>query len=157
WEIGDYRFNLNLSPTVFMGPEIVQAPPDVLKQYPWTGKVLDSLPPDIRAVGEPDIERVKAEARELVRARALERAEQARISARNLSDFAHFNRVEGLALGSGVAKQIGFGVTANARARYGIDDASVKGALSMSKAWSNGTTIRVFGSRDFRDAGDVAE
>src|SRR5262249_41297559 len=105
WEISDYRFNLNLAPVVFVGPEIVQAPPEQLKQYPWTGKILDSLPPDVRAVGEPDIERVKAEARELVKARALERAQKTRLSARNASDFVRFDRVEGLALGGGVGKQ----------------------------------------------------
>jgi hypothetical protein len=157
WEISGYQFNLNLSPMVFMGPEIVQAPPEQLKQYPWTGRVLDSLPPDVRAVGEPDIERVKAEARELVRARALERSQKARLSARNASDFVRFNRVEGLALGGGVGKQVGYGVSANARARYGLDDKAVKGALTASLARTKGVTLRVFGSRDFRDVGDVAE
>jgi len=157
WEISDYRFNLNLAPTVFMGPEIVQASPEQLKQYPWTGKVLDSLPPDVRAVTDPEIQRVRAEARELVRARALERSEKARVSARNVSDFVRFDRVEGLGLGGGVAKQFGFGVSANARARYGLDDETVKGALSVSMARANGVTIRIFGLRDFRDVGDVAE
>jgi hypothetical protein len=157
WEIGDYRFNLNLAPTVFMGPEIVQAPPEQLKQYPWTGKILDSLPPDVRAVGEPDIERVKAEARELVRARALERAQKTRLSARAASDFVRFDRVEGVALGGGAAKQFGFGVSTNLRARYGLDDETVKGALSVGVTRSNGIAIRAFGSRDFRDVGDVAE
>jgi hypothetical protein len=157
WEIGDYRFNLNLAPTVFVGPEIVQVSPEQLKQYPWTGKVLDSLPPDVRAVTDPDIQRVQEEARQLVRARALDRAEKARISARNASDFVRFDRVEGLGLGGGAAKQFGFGITANARARYGLDDQTVKGALSVSMARANGVTIRVFGMRDFRDVGDVVE
>jgi hypothetical protein len=157
WEISDYRFNLNLAPVVFTGPEIVQASPEQLKQYPWTGKILDSLPPDVRAVTEPEIKRVQDEARQLVRARALERAEKARVSVRNASDFARFDRVEGLAAGGGVAKQLGFGVSANARARYGLDDQTVKGALTFSLARVNGVMIRVFGSRDFRDVGDVAE
>ncbi|MGH7615886.1 MAG: hypothetical protein ACREPM_01520 [Gemmatimonadaceae bacterium] len=157
WEISDYRFNLNLAPTVFIGPEIVQAPPALLKQYPWTGKVLDSLPPDVRAVTDPDIQRVQAEARQLVRARALERAEKARVSARNVSDFARVDRVEGLALGGGMAKQFGSGFTANVRARYAIDEQTVQGAASLSMARANGITLHVFGSRDFRDVGDVAE
>jgi len=157
WEIGDYQFNLNLAPTVFVGPEIVQAPPEVLKQYPWTGKILDSLPPDVRAVTDPEIKRVQDEARQLVRARALERAQGARVSVRNASDFVRFDRVEGLALGGGVAKQFGFGISANARARYGIDDETGKGALTLSMARANGLTFRAFGLRDFRDVGDVAE
>ena len=79
----------------------------------WTGAILDSLPPDVRAVTDPDIQRVQAEARALVRAQALARAQRATLSARNVSDFARFNRVEGLALGGGVAKQIGSGVSSD--------------------------------------------
>jgi hypothetical protein len=157
WEIGDYHFNLNLAPSVFAGPEIVQATPAELRQHVWTGQVLDSLPPGVRAVSDDDIRRVQAEARELVRARALERAGGARVSAGRVSDFVRFDRVEGLALGGGVAKPLGNGVTANVRARYGIDDEQVKGVASVSKIYASGTTLRFFGSRDYRSAGDVDE
>jgi hypothetical protein len=118
---------------------------------------LDSLPPDVRAAVDPNIQRVQEEARQLVHAAALNRAEKARVSARNVSDFARFDRVEGLGVGSGVGKQFGGGVTANVRARYGLDDETVKGAVSVSTVRANGVTVRVFGSRDFQDVGDVAE
>jgi len=157
WEIGDYQFNMGLTPALFVGPEIVQAPPEQLKRYPWTGQVLDSLPPDVRAVTDPDIERVQAEARELVRARALERAQRARLSARNVSDFARFDRVEGLALGGGVAKQLGAGISVNVHARYGLDDHLAKGGATIGITRPNGLALRVFASRDFRDVGDLPE
>jgi hypothetical protein len=158
WEVRDYVFNLSLAPTMFTGPEIVQAPPQEMRAHRWTtGRILDSLPPDVRAVSDPDIQRVQAEARELVRARALERARSARLSARNISDFARYNRVEGLALGGGIAKPFGSGIVANARARYGLDDRQVKGSVSLSATRANGVAFRVFASRDLRDVGDVAE
>src|SRR3954454_9248955 len=59
WEIGDYHFNLSLSPAIFTGPEIVQSPPAQLKTFGWSGKILDSLPPDVRATTDADIERVQ--------------------------------------------------------------------------------------------------
>jgi hypothetical protein len=157
WEIGDYRFNTSVSPTIFVGPQIVQAPPSVLKQYPWTGNVLDSLPPDVRAASDEDIERVQAEVRGLVRAQALAAAKSATISARNLSDFARYNRVEGLALGDGVSKQFGAGVSATVRARYGIDDRALKGSVSFGYEAPDNASLRVFAERDYRDLGDVAE
>jgi hypothetical protein len=157
WEVGDYRFNLGLAPTLFVGPEIVQAPPEQLRAHVFTGRILDSLPPGVRALSDPDIERVQAEARRLVQARALERAQGLRLSARNISDFVRFNRVEGLALGGGVARTFSGGISANVRSRYGFKDGQPKGAVTFSSTKSNGVSVRLFGSRDFRDVGDVAE
>src|SRR3712207_9172905 len=54
WEIGDYKVNEGLPGTFFRGPEIVQALPSEQRRYPWTGQVLDSLPPDVRAVTDAD-------------------------------------------------------------------------------------------------------
>ncbi|MEO6878615.1 MAG: hypothetical protein ABI205_09060, partial [Gemmatimonadaceae bacterium] len=157
WEIGDYKFNVALPGVLFAGPEIIQMPASQLKQYPWTGQVLDSLPPDVRMVTDEDIKSVQEEARALVRAQALSRAEHARLSARSVSDIAHVNRVEGLALGGGLSKQLGAGVAATASARYGIDDHDVKGSTALSWATAAGVGVRLFGMRDFRDAGDEPE
>jgi hypothetical protein len=157
WEIGDYRFNTAIPTSLFAGPEFVQAPPAELKRYPWKGKVLDSLPPDVRAVTDADVQRVQAEARQLVRAQALARAQRVTLSARNLSDFARFDRVEGLAIGDGLSKQFGGGISANVRARYGLDDHQAKGSVAIVAARPSGSAFRIFVSRDFRDVGDVAE
>ena len=157
WEISDYRFNTAPPYALFAGAEITQAPPTELRTYPWHGGVLDSLPADVRAVSEPDIQRVQEEARGLIRAQALARAQQATLSARSVSDIAHLNRVEGLAVGAGVSKHVGSGVTATARSRYGFDDHDVKASGSVSWLRPSGFGLRVFGMRDFRDAGDEAE
>jgi hypothetical protein len=157
WEIGDYKFNLSPSPTIFVGPEIVQGSPAQLKAYHWTGAVLDSLPPDVREVADPDIRRVQEEARALVRAQALARAQHVTMSGRDISDFIRANRVEGLAVGDGLSKQFGHGVSVAARARYGIDDERVKASGSLNwEPWS-AFRVRVFGLNDFQDVGDQQE
>jgi hypothetical protein len=157
WEIGDYKINQSLAPTLFAGPEIVQAPANVLAQHQWSGRILDSLPPDVRAISEPDIERIKDEARAMVRAQALASAKAATLSGRRIGDFVRFNRVEGLALGAGVNKQLGAGWSGTVRGRYGIDDKSAKGSLELSRVTTSGMSYRVFGMRDFRDVSDVPE
>jgi hypothetical protein len=157
WEIGDYQFNTSIPTQMFVGPEIVQAPPAELKGYKWTGRVLDSLPPDVRAVSEPDIARVQSEVRQLVRAQALARAQAATLSARNVSDFARFDRAEGLAFGAGLSKQFGAGVISDVRARYGSADKLAKGSVELGLTRASGSSIRAFASRDYRDLGDVAE
>lgn len=157
WEIGDYRFNLGLPPAMFNGPEIVQSSPAQLKAFVWKGAVLDSLPPDVRAVTEADVQRVQAEARQLVRAQALARAQHVSISARNISDFVRFDRVEGFAVGEGLSKRFGHGIAAAARARYGIDDRWLKGSGELTWQPFAPLGLRVFGMSDFHDVGDEPE
>jgi len=157
WEIGEYKFNLAPSPTIFAGPEIVQGSPAQLKAYHWTGAVLDSLPADVREVADPDIRRVQEEARALVRAQALARAQHITLSGRDISDFVRSDRVEGLAIGQGLSKQFGHGLSAATRARYGIDDKSVKASGAITWEASSAFAVRVFGLNDFRDAGDEPE
>ncbi|HEY4303272.1 MAG TPA: hypothetical protein VGM82_02300 [Gemmatimonadaceae bacterium] len=157
WEIGEYKINQSPSPALFAGPEIVQAPANVLAAHKWGGNILDSLPADVRAISEEDIERVKEDARAIVRAQALASAKAATLSGRRIEDFVRFNRVEGLALGVGLNKQLGAGWWATVRGRYGIDDKLGKGSLDVSKVTASGFTYQLFAMRDFRDVSDVAE
>ncbi len=156
WEIGDYEVNTGLLRSFFAGPEIVLAPKAVQDTFHFSGRVLDSLPPDVRAVTDADIRQVQAEARALVRAQALQRPQTLMLSATGVSDFVRFDRAEGLALGGGAASRFGGGFETQIRARYGIDDRTLKGSATLE--WQSPRFgARAFGVRDFRDAGDVQE
>ena len=157
WVIGDYAVNTNFSPAIFGGPEIVLAPRAVQDTFHFgPGRILDSLPPDVRAVTNADVRRVQEEARALVRAQALRRPQLLTLSALGVSDFARVNRVEGFAVGAGVASRFGGGYGVEARGRYGFDDREGKGSATLS--WQSPRWgARVFAMRDFRDAGDVQE
>src|SRR5690348_10295646 len=74
WDICCYAINTRLAPSLFGGPEIVEAPSTITSSYHWTGRILDSLPADVRAPTEADVQRVQDEARALVRTEALSRA-----------------------------------------------------------------------------------
>ena len=160
WEISEYRINQGLSYSIFGGPEIVQAPVSTQQRYMWpTRRVLDSLPPDVRAVTDADVRRVQAEARALVRAQALQRSRTLALSARGISDLVRVNRVEGLAVGGGLTQRLGGGISATGRVRYGIDDRDVKWQARLERQSGGGTgvTLRVFAQRDFRELGDESE
>ncbi|HEY2026896.1 MAG TPA: hypothetical protein VGG78_07790 [Gemmatimonadaceae bacterium] len=156
WEIGDYRVNVGLNPALFTGPEIVLAPKAAQDTFHFSGRVLDSLPPDVRAVTDADIQRVREEARALVRAQALRRPQSVMLAATSASDFIRFDRAEGLAVGGGVATRLGGGYDAQLRARYGVDDRAVKGG-GLVEWQSPSVGVRIFAQRDYRDAGDVRE
>ncbi|HEY9449840.1 MAG TPA: hypothetical protein VIQ60_08800 [Gemmatimonadaceae bacterium] len=157
WEICCYDVNSGLGPMVFAGPEIVQAPPSVIASHRWEGRILDSLTPGVRAATDADVQRVKEEARSLVRAQALSRASGAAVSARRLSDFARVNRVEGLALGAGATLRFGAGMSATVGGRWGLDDHEAKGRASFDVRRASGAGLTLFATRDYDDVGDVAE
>ncbi|MEP7087401.1 MAG: hypothetical protein ABI884_08695, partial [Gemmatimonadota bacterium] len=157
WEIFGYETNAGLSPSIFSGPEITSLPPRELEQHEWNGRILDSLPSDVRAASDDDVRRVQEEARAIVQQQALARAKGASLSARRASDFARVNRVEGLALGAGASLRAGAGVVTTLRARYGFSDHELKGRAGVALRRGDGTGIELFGTRDYRDAGDVAE
>jgi hypothetical protein len=156
WEIRDYQVNIGLSPQFFSGPEIVIAPKSVTDTFHFSGRILDSLPFDVRAVSDAEVRKVQEEARSLVRAQALRRPQRLTLAAGGVSDFVRFDRAEGLALGLGAASRFGGGYGLRGSARYGVDDREVKGTFGLdwqSPRWG----IRAFGLRDFREAGDIQE
>lgn len=158
WEIGDYQLNPNIPPQRFAGPEIVQAPPEEQRRYPWpSARILDSLPPDVQAVSADEVRRVQTEVRALVREQALRRRRRSALAARGISDFVRSNRVEGVAFGLGLRGQLGGGLSLSGAGRYGLDDRAAKGRVELSWEDAYGRAVRVYGSHDFRDLADVPE
>jgi hypothetical protein len=157
WEICCYRVNKGYRPEQFAGPEIVQAPRSELRAHVWKGNILDSLPPDVRAVTDEDVRRVQEEARSLVRASALAQTHETALSARSISEFARVNRVEGLALGLGLGRRLGAGIFSRAYGRFGFADHEPKGdfVLGWQRPDASGVQLRLF--RSFRDVGDEPE
>jgi len=159
WEICCYEINQGIPASYFAGPEIVAAPPAerALKPYPFVGQVLDSLPPDVRAVTDADVKKVQEEARALVRQQALQRTKSLALSARHISDMVRFNRVEGLALGSGLIQRLGAGLAVAASGRYGFSDKQWKGRGALEYRTGAGSYVMLAGERQYRDVGDEQE
>ena len=159
WEICCYEVNTGIPASFFAGPEIVLAPPAVRaeKPFPFIGQVLDSLPPDVRAVTDADVKKVQDEARSLVRAQALARSRSFALSARHVSDFARFNRVEGLALGSGLIQRVGAGFDVAALGRYGFSDQQLKGRGALEYRTGAGSSLILAAERQYRDVSDDQE
>ena len=157
WEICCYQVNVALNPALFTGPEISLAPRGTPLPVPFTGNVLDSLPPDVRAVTDADVAKVQEEARQLVRGQALARTRSTSLSARSVSDFIRANRVEGLALGGGIARKLGEGFAVAMRARYGLADERVKARGGVSYRRANGAGFDISAYDDYSEAGDFRE
>jgi hypothetical protein len=159
WEICCYQVNKGIPASYFAGPEIVMAPPSerAQKPSPFSGQILDSLPPDVRAVTDEDVRKVQEEARALVREQALARSRSLSMSARHVSDLARFNRVEGLALGTGLLQRIGGGLDVAASGRYGFSDQQAKGRGAIEYRTGAGSSLVLAAERDYRDVSDEQE
>lgn len=159
WEICCYAVNVGISPAYFSGPEIVMAPPAEQAQnpFPFAGHILDSLPPDVRAVTDEDVRKVQEEARALVRAQARSRSRSLALSARHISDLARFNRVEGLALGTGFLQRLGGGLALLASGRYGFSDREFKGRGALEYRTGAGSSLILGAERQYRDVADEQE
>jgi hypothetical protein len=157
WEICCYEVNTPLPPGIFQGPEIALAPRGFPSPIQFSGKVLDSLPSDVRAVTDADVAKVQEEARALVRAQALARNRNVALAGRSATDFIRVNRVEGLAVGAGISPRLGNGISVSVRGRYGFSDEKGKERAAIAFTRASGMRIELGGYNDYRDAGDVAE
>src|SRR6476469_1766897 len=127
------------------------------KPSPFSGNILDSLPPDVRAVTDDDVRKVQEEARALVKSHALARSRSFALSARHISDFVRFNRVEGLALGGGLLQRVGNGFALAASGRYGFSDEAPKGRLALEYRTGEGSSLTLAARREYRDVADEQE
>jgi len=157
WEICCVRPNAGLASMLFTGPEIVQVPPDALRAHKFPGAILDQLPADVRSATDDDVRAVQETARALVRAEALARVRTTNPAARSISDIVRVNRVEGLALGAGIRRTLGAGLSATLRGRYGTANRRGSGALALAWRRADGANAWLRALDDHADAGDEAE
>ena len=157
WEVCCYEVNKGIPVSYFTGSEIVLALPAERKAYKFPGEILDSLPLDVKAVSDEDVRRVQEEARELVRAQSLARPRRLMLSATSTSDLIRFNRVEGLALGTGLDRRVGGGAVLAGSTRYGFSDRAWKGRVSFGVRGGNGANASLFAERQYADVSDEME
>jgi hypothetical protein len=65
--------------------------------------------------------------------------------------------VEGIAIGAGITRLLGEGLTVQSRARYGFADRALKESASLRWQRANGVGVSVTVGDDFREAGDEPE
>jgi hypothetical protein len=162
WDLCCVQANTGLPAALFAGAEIVVAPPQQLRAYPFTGTIADSLAVRIAAAGpgRPG-ELLQLRAAELVRAGAINRATRTAATGRSVSDFVRVNRVEGLSLGAGFRVGLPFGAQLRARGRYGVADrlAKYRSDLTLGPnsgpGLGRGLTLSIFD--EYRDVNDAPE
>ena len=156
WEIDTYRFNQGLDPALFRGgSEIVTAPPAVRDSFPWR----DSLGAEIREVARParlqDFDAIRAQATAVAMGHVLTGLQRTQVAGAAISDFAHVNRVEGLALALGATLR-NADEARELRLKAGAATATALVTGGAAFTWRRGpVTWRLAAAREVRDIGDV--
>lgn len=155
WEIDGYDLNLSIPPRVFTGAPIgglMKPRPD---DTSWAEPLSHAIAGVARPLNEQDMDALRVEVERIAGARALGGLSRRRVAAGSISDLAHVNRVQGLALGGGAVVGIG-GTRLQLRpsAGYGTSDQRITGGISVTAG--QGATQATLGvSRRIRDFSDL--
>jgi hypothetical protein len=158
WEIGDYDITFVPQPGIFSGrPIVFGGSRQELKTFPFTGGILDELPPETAILRSEDIKRIQREAEDLVAQAYREQSQKAAISVAQLGDIARIDRAEGVALGASFRLHPLPGLDVDFGGRYGFSDDEGKGGVSLAYVFKGGRAARAYAKRDYIDARDVPE
>ncbi len=101
FEIGGYDFNADLPDFLFRGPTVQTVSPNARATFPFERGLLDDLEEAGGLVTPPAIEAVEAEVREVVEDQVLSGLLPLRLHGGSISDFARYDRAEGIFVGAG--------------------------------------------------------
>ena len=154
WEIGEYELNPALPPQTLRGPAIGGLRRPDPGSFTWSAPLPDLVRDAGRPVERQDLERVREEIERIVPGRMLSGLPRARPGVSSLSDIAHVNRVQGLALGIGAGLVPGPNLTLRPRVGFGTSDQRLSADLTVQ--WEHGpTTVILAGGHRLQDLDDT--
>jgi hypothetical protein len=131
FEIRNYDFNVSLDPSLFDGPRISRLSPNRQSAFPFERGLFDDLEEE-GLTPSPSLAEVREQVRQVVEERAMSGLAPVRVHFANVSDFARYNRAEGLRLGGGVTLRPGGGLETRVSAGYAISRERASGAVSLT-------------------------
>jgi len=154
WEIDNYELNPELPAQLFSRPAIG----GLLRpggNAGWSQSLERAIGGVARPVNRQDMEALRAEVERIAGSRALAGLPSKRLATGSLSDLAHVNRVQGLALGfGGVIGVEGSRVQFRPSIAYGTSDDRMLGSVTAS--WSPGATqLSIGAARRISDFSDL--
>ncbi len=131
FEIGHYRFNVDLPPAEMAGPKVTISPPRELASFPFR----HGLFADVDRQGlapTPSMAKIRKQAEHVLRQRYLSGLSRTRLYVPSFSDALRWDRAEGLFLGAGVELRPHERVDLSGRVGYSFGRRRASGALSLT-------------------------
>ncbi len=155
WEVSQYTVNEGVDALTLILPKWSSLSRDSLEKWAFEGEVVNVLPPDMLVARDADVRDAQLRAETALRSAALSRPMTLAAAGRGVSDAVRYSRAEGLGLGFGLAHRWPQAITLSGRLRYGVDDVSAKGRISLDKrpALGGAPIVELFAERQYRELG----
>ena len=132
FEIGAYDFNVEIPPMTLAGPSVSARSLTERRSFLFEGAIFDDLDAEGGLVRSPKLDEVQAQVREVVEDEVLSGLSPLRLHLARLSDFARYNRAEGLFLGGGLTLRPTGDVQVRTTGGYAFGRRRASGALKAS-------------------------
>ncbi len=101
-KVGQYQFNQELPPDLFIGARVVASPKEIREKYPFEQGIYEGLATEGLAP-PPEMATLRAMAMQLARQKYLSGLPRVRLHIPNASSALRFNRAEGIFFGAGIS------------------------------------------------------
>ncbi|HUF75220.1 MAG TPA: hypothetical protein VMM35_03035 [Longimicrobiales bacterium] len=131
FQIRGYDFNVSLRPTLFAGGRVSAMSPNQRRAFRFERGLFDDLDEE-GLTPSPSLAEVRRQVSRVVEDQAMSGLAPLRVHFANLSDFARYNRADGLRLGGGITLRPGGGVVGRVSGGYAFGRERLSGAVSAS-------------------------
>jgi RNA polymerase primary sigma factor len=134
FDIRGYDFNVDIPAQMLAGPTVSTVSLGQRQAFLFEGDIFDALEEEGGLAPSPAMEEVQAQVRQVVEDEVMSGLAPIRLHLARLSDFARYNRAEGLRLGGGVTLRPGSGVVTRMTGGYAIGRERFSGTMSTTRA-----------------------
>lgn len=131
FDVRGYEFNVEIPDPLWAGPAISSVSPAQRRAFPFERGIFDDLEETGGLRPSPSMEEVQTQVREVVEDRVLSGLDPLRLHVGRLSDFARYNRAEGIFGGAGMTIRATGDVVVRGTTGYSIGRRRGSGALSV--------------------------
>jgi hypothetical protein len=132
FEIGGYEFNVDIAPTVFQGRGVSALPLSQRRAFLFERGLFDEVDEEGLTVSTK-MEEVRTQVREVVEDEVLSGLSPLRLHFDGISDFARYNRAEGVFLGGGITLRPHGDLKVRPAAGYAFGRQQPSGSLSATR------------------------
>jgi hypothetical protein len=132
FDIRAYDFNVEIPPQMLAGPTVGAVSPAERQAFVFEGGIFDELEEEGGLGPSPSIQEVETQVREVVEDEVLSGLAPIRLHLARLSDFARYNRAEGLFVGGGLTLRPSGDIQMRSTAGYAVGRRRASGAVSLT-------------------------
>ena len=132
FEIGPYDFNETLSPSLFAGPTVQSVSPAQQWDFAFERGLFDDLAETGGLGPSPKLEGVQDQVSAVVESEVMSGLAPVRFHASQISDFARYNRAEGVFVGGGITLRAAGDFTIRGTGGYAFGRSLASGTLTLN-------------------------